>query len=221
MKSFMFAAINSNSCIKRSDLKWNFNPTQFCDPLGDRNIHWPLAPINKDKNSIILVTARLDASSLFDGISPGAGNVVTGLVTLLATAYYLNILSRNITTVDGKQDGVPCKIFIRTSFTYAYLAFSFSETNVVFSLLNGEAFDYIGSSRLVYNLKKGNFNALGGVNLKLDDIKSVIEFGQLNKGNIYLHANNGDNNRLINRLERSLNATVLPDSVRQYRCKVS
>lgn len=83
----------------------------------------------------------------------------------------------------------------------------------MFSLLNGEAFDYIGSSRLVYNLKKGNFNALGGVNLKLDDIKSVIEFGQLNKGNIYLHANNGDNNRLINRLERSLNATVLPDSV--------
>ena len=187
MKSFMFAAINSNSCIKRSDLKWNFNPTQFCDPLGDRNIHWPLAPINKDKNSIILVTARLDASSLFDGISPGAGNVVTGLVTLLATAYYLNILSKNITTVD--------------------------ETNVVFSLLNGEAFDYIGSSRLVYNLKKGNFNALGGVNLKLDDIKSVIEFGQLNKGNIYLHANNGDNNRLINRLKGSLNATVLPDSV--------
>lgn len=95
MKSFMFAAINSDSCIKRSDFKLNFNPTLFCDPLGDRNIHWPLGPINKDKNSVILVTARLDASSLFDGISPGAGNVVTGLVTLLATAYYLNILTKD------------------------------------------------------------------------------------------------------------------------------
>ena len=95
MKSFMFAAINSESCIKRSDFKLNFNPTQFCDPLGDRNIYWPLAPINQDKNSVILVTARLDASSLFDGISPGAGNVVTGLVTLLATAYYLNTLAKD------------------------------------------------------------------------------------------------------------------------------
>lgn len=109
MKSFMFAAINSESCIKRSDFKLNFNPTQFCDPLGDRNIYWPLAPINRDKNSIILVTARLDASSLFDGISPGAGNVVTGLVTLLATAYYLNILAKNA-VVKSKYNSVLCII---------------------------------------------------------------------------------------------------------------
>ncbi|CAK9798202.1 Nct [Anthophora plagiata] len=186
MKSFMFAAINSDSCIKRGDFTLNFHTTHFCDPLGDRNIHWPLGPINKDKNSIILVTARLDASSLFDGISPGAGNVITGLVTLLATAYYLNTLAKD--TV-------------------------FYNTNVVFSLLNGEAFDYIGSSRLIYDLKEGNFNALGGVNLKFDDIKSVIEFGQLNRGNLYLHSNNGKDNQIINKLEKALNATILEGSV--------
>ncbi|XP_054001491.1 nicastrin isoform X1 [Hylaeus anthracinus] len=187
MKSFMFAAINSESCIKRSDSKLNFNPIQFCDPLGDRNIHWPLAPLNKDKNSITLVTARLDASSLFDGISPGAGNIVTGLVTLLATAYYLNTLFKNVT--------IP------------------NETNVVFSLLNGEAFDYIGSSRLVYDLKEGNFNALGGVNLKFDDIKCVIEFGQLNKGKLYFHSNNVKGNKMLNKLQKVLNATVWNNSV--------
>ncbi|XP_033363937.1 nicastrin isoform X3 [Bombus vosnesenskii] len=186
MKSFMFAAINSESCIKRSDFKLNFNPTQFCDPLGDRNIYWPLAPINKDKNSIILVTARLDASSLFDGISPGAGNVVTGLVTLLATAYYLNILAKDAVV---------------------------KNTNVVFSLLNGEAFDYIGSSRFIYDLKEGNFNALGGVNLKFDDIKTVIEFGQLTKGKLFLHSNNAQNDEMIKKIQVALNATVLEDSV--------
>ncbi|XP_015432196.1 PREDICTED: nicastrin [Dufourea novaeangliae] len=187
MKSFMFAAINSEFCIKRSDLKLHFHPTQLCDPLGDRNIHWPLAPLHEDENSIIMVTARLDASSLFDGISPGAGNIVTGLVTLLATAYYLNNIFKNVTVAD--------------------------KTNVVFTLLNGEAFDYIGSSRLIYDLKEGNFNALGGVNLKFDDIKSVIEFGQLNKGNMYLHSNNGRNNAMINKLRIALNATILEDSV--------
>ncbi|XP_017888606.1 nicastrin [Ceratina calcarata] len=186
MKSFMFAAINSNSCIKRSDFNLNFHPTQFCDPLGDRNIHWPLAPINKDKNSVILVIARLDASSLFDGISPGAGNVVTGLVTLLASAYYLNALAKD-TVINA--------------------------TNVVFSILNGEAFDYIGSSRLIYDMKEGNFNSLGGVNLNFDDIKSVIEFGQLNKGELYLHSNNGENNEVIMKIEKALDAHVLKDSV--------
>nr|XP_012144351.1 PREDICTED: nicastrin isoform X1 [Megachile rotundata] len=186
MRSFMFAAVNSESCIRRSEFKLNYIPTQFCDPLGDRNIHWPLAPIDKDKNSVILVTARLDASSLFDGISPGAENVVTGLVTLLATAYYLNITAPNIVA---------------------------TQTNVVFSLLNGEAFDYIGSSRLIYDLKEGNFNALGGVNLKLDDIKTVIEFGQLNKGKLYLHSSNGKNNDIINKMKKTLNAAVLEGSV--------
>lgn len=96
MKSFMYAAVNSESCLKRSDFKLNFNPTQFCDPLGDRNIHWPLAPLDENNNTVIIVTARLDASSLFDGVSPGAGNAVTGLVTLLATAYYLNFLNATV-----------------------------------------------------------------------------------------------------------------------------
>lgn len=181
MKSFMYAAVNSDSCIKRTDFMLNFNPTQFCDPLGDRNIHWPLAPLDED-NEVIMVTARLDASSLFDGVSPGAGNTITGLVTLLATAYYLNFLNA---TVD--------------------------KTNVVFSLLNGEAFDYIGSSRMVYDMQQNNFNALGGTNLKFENIQSVIEFGQLGKGKIFFHSNGKDD--LINRLQQALNASVLDDSI--------
>ncbi|XP_011700001.1 PREDICTED: nicastrin isoform X2 [Wasmannia auropunctata] len=182
MKSFMYAAVNSESCIKRTEFMLNFNPTQFCDPLGDRNIHWPLAPLDEDNNTVIMVTARLDASSLFDGISPGAGNAVTGLVTLLATAYYLNSLNA---TVD--------------------------KTNVVFSLLNGESFDYIGSSRMVYDMKQNNFNALGGVTLKFDDIQSVIEFGQLGQGEIFLHTNGEDD--MIKRLRDALNASVKDGSV--------
>ncbi|XP_032683205.1 nicastrin isoform X2 [Odontomachus brunneus] len=185
MKSFMYAAVNSESCIRRSDFKLNFNPTQFCDPLGDRNIHWPLAPLDKNDSMVIMVTARLDASSLFDGISPGATNAVTGIVTLLATAYYLNSLNA---TVD--------------------------KTNVVFSLLNGEAFDYIGSSRMVYDLKQNNFNALGGTSLKLDDIKRVIEFGQLGKEEIFFHVNAYDDT--IDRLRLALNVhntSIFNDSV--------
>ncbi|XP_012280937.1 nicastrin [Orussus abietinus] len=184
MKSFMFAAIDSESCIRRSNSKVNLNPIQLCDPLGDRNIHWPLVPLTEDMESVIMVTARLDASSLFDGLSPGAGSAITGLVTLLATAYYLNTLNA---TVD--------------------------KTNVMFSLLNGESFDYIGSSRLVYDIKEGNFNSLGGKTLTFDHIKSVIELGQLGKGQLYLHASNFDSDNIIPRLEKKLSAKVLNNSV--------
>jgi len=81
----------------------------------------------------------------------------------------------------------------------------------VFSLLNGEAFDYIGSSRMVYDLKQNNFNALGGINMKLDDIKSIIEFGQLGKGKIILHSSNKDD--MIEHLKEALNASILENSV--------
>lgn len=83
----------------------------------------------------------------------------------------------------------------------------------MFSLLNGEAFDYIGSSRLIYDLKEDNFSALGGVKLKFDDIKTVIEFGQLSKGNLYLHSNNGKNSIIMNHLQKALNATVIEDNI--------
>nr|XP_050847580.1 nicastrin [Vespula vulgaris] len=184
MTSFMFSAVNSESCIKRSNFYLNINPTMFCDTLGDRNIHWPLAPLKKDSNSVIMVTARLDAFSLFDGFSPGAQNIVTGLVTLITTATYLNYLNPTV-----------------------------NNTNVVFSLLNGEVFDYIGSSRLVYDLKTGNFDALGGINLKFDEIVKVIELGQLSEGNLYMHINNNDNDQIIRQLTKDLPAKVLNDSV--------
>ncbi|XP_020292273.1 nicastrin-like, partial [Pseudomyrmex gracilis] len=187
MKSFMYAAVNSESCIKRSDNKINFHPTQFCDPLGDRNIHWPLAPLDEN-STVIMVMARLDASSLFDSLSPGANNVVTGLVTLLATAYYLNLLNPNV-----------------------------DKTNVVFSLLNGEAFDYIGSSRMIYDMKQNHFDALG-LNMKFDDIKSIIEFGQLGKGKIVLHSNGEDPiiDRLQNALDANISNSIPPTSAQSF-----
>ncbi|XP_015588918.1 nicastrin isoform X2 [Cephus cinctus] len=184
LKAFMFAAVDSEACIRRSNPRLTFNPSQFCDPLGDRNIHWAVAPITDDLESVILVTAKLDSSSLFNDLSPGAGGAVTGFVTLLATAYYLNTLNATI-----------------------------NKTNVVFSLLNGEDFDYIGSSRFVYDLKGGNFNSLGGKTLLFDQISSVIELSQLGRGPLYLHASNYEDNQILTQLQAALSATILKDSV--------
>lgn len=62
-------------------------------------------------------------------------------------------------------------------------------------------------------MKEGNFNALGGVNLKFDDIKSVIEFGQLTEGELFLHSNNAQNDEVIKKIQVALNAKILEGSV--------
>ncbi|KAJ8674531.1 hypothetical protein QAD02_005793 [Eretmocerus hayati] len=184
MNSFMYSGRNSETCYRRSSTPMNLKPMTYCDPLGDKNIHWPLAPISDVTKSVILVIARLDADSMFDNLVPGAGSAVTGLVTLLATAAYLNSLNPVIGDVD-----------------------------VVFSLLNGEAFDYIGSSRLIYDLQNGKFDALGGKTLKFEQISHIIELGQLGDGQIYLHTpSRNENDPLALKLEKELNATLLTDS---------
>lgn len=95
---------------------------------------------------------------------------------------------------------------------FTFIAF-ISDTNVVFSLLNGESMDYIGSSRLVYDLKEGNFRSLGGRLLKFDQISSVIELGQLGEGPIYLHASNSQDSPLVANLQKRLSAELLVNSV--------
>ena len=68
----------------------------YCEPLGDRNIHWSVSPTIEKTDSVILVIARLDATGMFSGLAPGASSTLTGLVTFLATAFYLNALNATV-----------------------------------------------------------------------------------------------------------------------------
>ncbi|RZB39345.1 Nicastrin and/or Peptidase M28 domain containing protein [Asbolus verrucosus] len=160
--SFMFAATNSPTCIRRSNLITNLNPPKLCDPLGDKNVWATLFPLVNGTNftepinfRYIVVAARLDTTSMFYKTA-GAISPVTGLVTLLSTAKYLKaILPTN-------------KNFTR---------------NVLFLLFNGESYDYIGSQRFVYELLKGNFPSKSKKflpNITIDDIDLYIELSQLN-----------------------------------------
>ncbi|KAF7987839.1 hypothetical protein HCN44_003702 [Aphidius gifuensis] len=175
MQSFMYSAVNSETCMRRNNPSLYMNPTRFCDPLGDENIFLPLSPLTNKSESVVIVTAKFDATSLFDGISPGANSAVTGFVTLIATAYYLTQLNA---TINSK--------------------------NVLFTLFNGESFDYIGSSKFIYDLKNNNNDGFSSGQLKLDQIKTVIELGQLGDKKLFLHANNHNGNELIDDIKNSL-----------------
>merc|ERR1719450_211690 len=97
MKDFMFAAKDTPTCKRKSEMA---NPilSTYCDPLGDYNVIGTLNPMveNLESKSIVMVSTKLDSTAFFHDIAPGADNGVTGIVTLLAVARALGDYKRSI-----------------------------------------------------------------------------------------------------------------------------
>ncbi|XP_069354444.1 nicastrin isoform X1 [Maniola hyperantus] len=166
LNSFMYAAVNSVVCLRRSASSVFLSSNKVCDPLGDYNVYYSLFPRAKEteatKKPVTLVTARIDSASLFDGIAPGAASSVVGLVTNIVTAA---TLAKMIPVTDAKL----------------------YDQNVLWTLFNGEAFDYIGSQRIAYDLSRGAWPPVAP--LAPSDISLHIELGQLG-GSLQLFKNN-------------------------------
>lgn len=158
IKSFMSAAVNSEVCIRRTKYMNNMNPQRYCDPLQSKNVWSTLFPRPMENRSepLIMVTARIDTTSMFDGIGVGALDSLVPAVTLMSTAHTLSqILPNEITR----------------------------KFNVLFMLFNGEAYDYIGSQRFVYDLINHEFPADSPSPIRLEDIKLLIDIGSLDSPN--------------------------------------
>lgn len=154
MSAHMFGSVDSTTCIRRSNMAYSINPIRFCDPLGDDNVWAPVVPFSRTpepNRKYIIVAARLDSNSLFYGLTPGALSTATSLVTLLSTAHLLFQLTSSSPTI--KQ-------------------------NVLFILFNGEAYDYIGSSRVVYDMNLGQF-PFPEHPIRLENISLFVELSQL------------------------------------------
>ncbi|XP_045455287.1 nicastrin [Melitaea cinxia] len=156
LSSFMYAAVNSMVCLRRSASSAILTPTKVCDPLGDYNVYYSLFPRAKEaeskKKPVTLVTARIDSASLFDGVAPGAASSVVGKVSHIVAAA---TLSQIIPITDV----------------------NLYDENVLWTLFNGESFDYIGSQRVAYDIARGAWPPISPLSPK--DISLHIELGQL------------------------------------------
>eukprot|EP00794_Sanderia_malayensis_P010772 gene10772-11925_t len=179
LKDFMFAAKDTPTCMRRSSLFFSNNV--FCDPLGDWNVWGTLYPLMRPlmEKEVILISTRMDSSSFFHDLAPGANNDVSGIVTLLAVASALGNLKRNMN--NGVVAGSEMK-------------------PIMFVLFNGEIWDYIGSSRMVWDMENGDFpylkarNTSDGKNVIKMDLSSVGHFidisqvGQMDKETLWVHS---------------------------------
>lgn len=167
IKSFMSAAVNSVVCMRRTkhlNVYANMNPQRYCDPLQGKNVYATLfprdivklpAPAPKSNEDIIVVAARIDTTSMFDGVGLGAMDSLVPTIALISTAH---------TLVKMLPDNSNSRNF-----------------NILFILFNGESYDYIGSQRFVYDMEKGDFPAASTQTqpIKLENIKLLIDIGSL------------------------------------------
>ncbi|KAJ8316120.1 hypothetical protein KUTeg_006134 [Tegillarca granosa] len=178
LKDRMSGAKDSPTCMRRTNVATNLNPDTYCDPLGDKNVAATIKEVNSSEpypnNSVIIAAARLDSFSLFENIYPSADNHVTGIVGLLAAAEALGKMKPAIKSKTGSKD-------------------------ILFAFFNGEAFDYIGSSRMIYEMEKGDFpakkrgnpNELTLHKITLDHLSHFIEVNQLgyrDKDSLWIHS---------------------------------
>uniref|UniRef100_H2ZQB4 Nicastrin n=1 Tax=Ciona savignyi TaxID=51511 RepID=H2ZQB4_CIOSA len=174
MKSHMFGAVDSPTCIRRTNYQTTLTPTAYCDPIGGWNCAASLKPLpSKTNQSVpdptILVTAAIDSRSfMMSNTAPGDG-LATGFITLLAVAKALGGLS-----LEKKQN---------------------LNKNVMFVLFDGEAFDNIGSTRMVFDMKNSNFPLavnkvmIQPAPIRMENIERIIELGALGHitDQLYVH----------------------------------
>ncbi|RXN25321.1 nicastrin [Labeo rohita] len=135
----------------------------LCDPLSDFNVWTSTRPLNSSSKghapneSVVIAATRLDGRSFFWEQAPAAEGTVSGIVTLLAAIQALYPVT---------QEAPPPR-------------------NIFFTFFQGEAFDYIGSSKMVYDMEKNDFV------INLNNVHSMLEIGQigLRQGkNLWMHS---------------------------------
>lgn len=70
--------------------------------MGDKNVYWSLKELkpNTLNQSVVIVAARLDATSMFQDLTPGALSTATSIVTLMTTA---NLIAEMLSYNDAKN----------------------------------------------------------------------------------------------------------------------
>lgn len=171
INAFMSAAVNSEVCIRRSNYLNNVNPTKYCDPLQGKNLFATLYPrpiispheqkiTNPPSNEqFVVIAARLDTTSMFDGVGLGAMDSLVPFVTLLSVGHTLS------------------KLIPGASSTFD----ADTRINVLFLIFNGESYDYIGSQKLIYDMEKGLFppTVTSTRAITLQNINLFIDIGSL------------------------------------------
>uniref|UniRef100_A0A914WXV5 Nicastrin n=1 Tax=Plectus sambesii TaxID=2011161 RepID=A0A914WXV5_9BILA len=172
LTQFMTAAKDAPTCLRRQEMFAGLSgdtTLHLCDPLIDENIIAFLPPTNKtakqmfEHESVFVLTARMDSFSMFSDRTPGEESAISGVITLLAVA----------NAIGQKREQFSSAARQRKHY-------------LLFALLHGESLDYIGSSRMLYDMNQTKFPVEASSSVKdqvdqltIDHIGFVLELNQI------------------------------------------
>ncbi|CAI9737672.1 nicastrin-like isoform X1 [Octopus vulgaris] len=184
LKDYMNAAKDSMTCMRRSSHMTSLTTSMmhYCDPLSNNNVIGFVNPKSVDdqlaEKSVIIAGSRMDYMNMFENVNNSADNPITSIVALLSAAEAIGRF---------KED------FINSQ----------ENKTILFAFFQGEAFDYIGSSRMVYDMEVGSFptsfRKTGGLSysralqkIGLNHLSHFLEVNQLGyreneAENVWLH----------------------------------
>ena len=152
IKAYMHGAGNTEICWRRNSMIRNFAPESYCSNLGGHSSHAFLNYNHKkeERNKTIVVTTRTDSFSLFELSEPGASSPAPGITVMMAVAEALRPVREEIMNAGY---------------------------NILFLAVTGEAWDYIGSQRVVYDMQRDAFpqNTSNEPHFKLSQVHLVFE----------------------------------------------
>ncbi|CDW52132.1 nicastrin family protein [Trichuris trichiura] len=173
--TFNHAAGDAVRCLRRNDIpKFLTVGNLFCLPLEELNVFFILPFRERESDfqekSIFLLAARMDSLSLFNDYSPGTTSVGSVIVWLAVA----EALGRSTTLINELSNK--------------------TNRHLMPVLFHGEAFDYIGSSRMVWDMQKNTFppqeNVLNSSYVNLSHIGFLFELSHItdsDSGQLYLH----------------------------------
>uniref|UniRef100_A0AC11EQ64 Nicastrin n=1 Tax=Ovis aries TaxID=9940 RepID=A0AC11EQ64_SHEEP len=143
------------------------------DGLAYEDFSFPIFLLEDENETNVI--KQLDSRSFFWNVAPGAESAVASFITQLAAAEALQ-KAPDVATLPR---------------------------NVMFVFFQGETFDYIGSSRMVYDMEKGSFP------VQLENIDSFVELGQValrNSLELWMHTDpmSQKNETVLNQVEALL-----------------
>uniref|UniRef100_A0AAA9SBJ0 Nicastrin n=1 Tax=Bos taurus TaxID=9913 RepID=A0AAA9SBJ0_BOVIN len=140
------------------------------DGLAYEDFSFPIFLLEDENETNVI--KQLDSRSFFWNVAPGAESAVASFITQLAAA-------------EALQKAPDAATLPR---------------NVMFVFFQGETFDYIGSSRMVYDMENGKFP------VQLENIDSFVELGQValrNSLELWMHTDpmSQKNETVLNQVE--------------------
>lgn len=202
--------MNSLDCLAwkdEADGAWN----PKCLPLGGTSV-WALAgtpPINGNQRPVVLLSAALDATSLFHDLTPGANTAASNILTVLMAA---RLIGANIKdeVLDALPNAIAVALFQGESYGFIgsrsflrdvdYPGFQCQSELVPNAQTNDKNKEYACLSPLRVSMKFADLGPIAGV-LAVDQVGHAVA-----DGIIYVHADQNDDQvgyRLANLLKYS------------------